>query len=79
MAVEISPSSTRREEHGVIRGRIERVADVPASSAGLLRTHPGPVGQRIREGVVQLVPMVFDLKSGIVRDAASDARPEISV
>lgn len=48
-------------------------------TAGLLRTHPGPVGQRIREGVVQLVPMVFDLKSGIVRDAASDARPEISV
>ena len=38
MAVEISPSSTRREEHGVILGRIERVADVPASSAGLLRT-----------------------------------------
>lgn len=38
MAVEISPSSTRREEHGVVRGRIERVADVPSSSAGLLRT-----------------------------------------
>jgi len=38
MQVEISPASTRREEHGVVRGRIARVADVPASSAGLLRT-----------------------------------------
>jgi HlyD family secretion protein len=38
MAVAVSPSSTRREEHGVLQGRILRVADVPASSAGLLRT-----------------------------------------
>jgi len=38
MRAEISPSSTRREEHGVVLGRIRRVADVPSSSAGLLRT-----------------------------------------
>jgi HlyD family secretion protein len=38
MRVEISPSSTRREEHGFVFGRVTRVADAPASSAGLLRT-----------------------------------------
>lgn len=38
MTVEISPSSTRREEHGFVFGRVRRVADTPASSAGLLRT-----------------------------------------
>jgi HlyD family secretion protein len=38
MAVEVSPSSTRREEHGFVHGRITRVAETPASSAGLLRT-----------------------------------------
>jgi len=38
MMVEVSPASTRREEHGVVIGRIERVADAPSSSAGLLRT-----------------------------------------
>ncbi|MES2562728.1 MAG: flagellar filament capping protein FliD, partial [Pseudomonadota bacterium] len=36
--VEVSPSSTRREEHGFVHGRVIRVAHVPASSAGLLRT-----------------------------------------
>lgn len=38
LRVEVSPSSTRREEHGFVYGRIVRVAHVPASSAGLLRT-----------------------------------------
>ena len=38
LMVEVSPSSTRREEHGFAFGRIVRVADAPASSAGLLRT-----------------------------------------
>jgi len=38
LAVEVSPSSTRREEHGFVHGRITRVAQAPASSAGLLRT-----------------------------------------
>ncbi|MBU8545308.1 MULTISPECIES: NHLP bacteriocin system secretion protein [Roseomonadaceae] len=38
LRVEVSPSSTRREEHGFVYGRVLRVAHVPASSAGLLRT-----------------------------------------
>lgn len=38
MQVEVSPSSTRREEHGFLNGRIIRVAQTPSSSAGLLRT-----------------------------------------
>jgi HlyD family secretion protein len=37
MLVRISPSSTRREEHGFALGRLVRVAHVPSSSAGLLR------------------------------------------
>jgi HlyD family secretion protein len=38
LAVEVSPSSTRREEDGFVYGRVTRVSHVPASSAGLLRT-----------------------------------------
>ncbi|MBP0494154.1 NHLP bacteriocin system secretion protein [Roseomonas indoligenes] len=38
LEVEVSPSSTRREEDGFIHGRITRVAHAPSSSAGLLRT-----------------------------------------
>lgn len=37
MPVEISPATTRREEHGFIRGTVTHVSDVPASSAGMLR------------------------------------------
>ncbi|MDF2096112.1 NHLP bacteriocin system secretion protein [Aquibaculum arenosum] len=37
MEVEISPSTTTREEHGFIRGTVTHVSDVPASSAGMLR------------------------------------------
>jgi HlyD family secretion protein len=38
LPVEVSPSSTRREEDGFVHGRVVRVSHVPASSAGLLRT-----------------------------------------
>lgn len=37
LAVEVSPSSTRREEDGFVHGRVIRVSHIPASSAGLLR------------------------------------------
>ncbi|WP_298640376.1 NHLP bacteriocin system secretion protein [uncultured Tistrella sp.] len=36
--VEISPATTRREEHGFLRGHVVHVSDVPASSAGMLKT-----------------------------------------
>lgn len=38
LAVQISPSSTQREEDGFVHGRVTRVSHIPASSAGLLRT-----------------------------------------
>ncbi|MEN2976336.1 NHLP bacteriocin system secretion protein (plasmid) [Tistrella bauzanensis] len=38
MPVEISPTTTRREEHGFLRGHVLHVSDVPASSAGMLKT-----------------------------------------
>ena len=37
MAAEVSPSTSRREEEGYMRGRVTRVADVPASSASMAR------------------------------------------
>lgn len=37
MPAEVSPSTSRREEDGYLRGRVVRVADVPASSASMAR------------------------------------------
>ena len=37
MPAEVSPSTSRREEEGFMRGRVVRVADVPASSASMAR------------------------------------------
>jgi HlyD family secretion protein len=38
MAVELSPATAPQQEYGYLRGRVLRVADTPASSAGMLRT-----------------------------------------
>jgi HlyD family secretion protein len=38
MVAEVSPSTTRREEHGFLRGQVDWVADTAASSAGMGRT-----------------------------------------
>jgi HlyD family secretion protein len=37
MAVQISPSTVKREEYGYLRGRIVFVADYPATTAALMR------------------------------------------
>lgn len=37
MAVEVSPATTRREEHGFVIGHVAQVSEVPASSAGMMR------------------------------------------
>lgn len=37
MDAEVTPSTTRREEEGYMRGKVTRVADVPASSASMSR------------------------------------------
>ncbi|CAO3436197.1 NHLP bacteriocin system secretion protein [Azospirillum doebereinerae] len=38
MEADVSPAPVRKEEHGHLVGRVDRVADTPASSAGMLRT-----------------------------------------
>jgi len=38
MSVELSPATAPQQEYGYLRGRVVRVADTPASSAGMLRT-----------------------------------------
>ncbi|MCM8738000.1 NHLP bacteriocin system secretion protein [Azospirillum sp. A1-3] len=38
MEADVSPASVRKEEHGHLIGRVDRVADTPASSVGMLRT-----------------------------------------
>ncbi|RTR22527.1 NHLP bacteriocin system secretion protein [Azospirillum griseum] len=38
MAVEVSPATTRREEHGFLLGRVISVGEMPASSDGMMRT-----------------------------------------
>ncbi len=38
MAVDLSPATAPSQEYGYLRGRVLRVADTPASSAGMLRT-----------------------------------------
>jgi len=37
MAVQVSPSTVKREEYGFILGRVSRVASVPATSEGMMR------------------------------------------
>lgn len=38
MPVDLSPATAPSQEYGYLRGRVVRVADTPASSAGMLRT-----------------------------------------
>lgn len=38
MTVDLSPATAPSQEYGFLRGRVLRVADTPASSAGMLRT-----------------------------------------
>lgn len=38
MPVDLSPATAPSQEYGFLRGRVVRVADTPASSAGMLRT-----------------------------------------
>ncbi|MGK7867233.1 NHLP bacteriocin system secretion protein [Falsiroseomonas sp. E2-1-a20] len=68
LRVEVSPSSTRREEHGFVHGRIIRVAHVPASSAGLLRTLQND--QLVRSFTTDL-GTPFEVEVALDRDAAT--------
>lgn len=69
MVVEVSPSSTRREEHGFIHGRVTRVAEVPASSAGLLRTLQND--QLVQSFTTALGGTPFEVEVALQRDPAT--------
>jgi HlyD family secretion protein len=58
MEVEISPSTTLREEDGFIRGVVTHVSDVPSSSAGLLRTLQN---DRLVQNFVQTLVAPFEV------------------
>ena len=38
MAVEVTPATVQREEHGFVLGRVRRIAEFPSSTAGMTRT-----------------------------------------
>ncbi len=69
MRVEISPSSTRREEHGFVHGRVTRVADAPASSAGLLRTLQND--QLVRSFTTAFAGTPFEVEVALEADPAT--------
>lgn len=69
MRVEVSPSSTRREEHGFIHGRVTRVADTPASSAGLLRTLQND--GLVRSFTTAFAGTPFEVEVALERDPAT--------
>jgi HlyD family secretion protein len=51
MAAEISPTGTRREEYGFIRGRVTFVADYPTTEAALMRIFEnGPLARALAGG-----------------------------
>jgi HlyD family secretion protein len=68
MGVTISPASTRREEHGVVHGRVIRVADTPASSAGMTRTLQND--QLVRNFTTQL-GTPYEVEVALERDPAT--------
>ncbi|WP_426954641.1 NHLP bacteriocin system secretion protein [Muricoccus radiodurans] len=68
LPVEVSPSSTRREEHGFVHGRITRVAHAPSSSAGLTRTLQND--QLVRNFTAEL-GAPFEVEVALDRDPAT--------
>lgn len=67
MAAEISPSTTRREENGFLRGRVAWVADSASSSAGLLRTLQN---DQLVQGFVQSLGTPFEVRLELLADPA---------
>jgi HlyD family secretion protein len=71
MSVEVSPSTTRREEHGFIRGTVTAVSDVPASSAGMLRTLQN---DRLVQTFIQSMGAPFEVTIALQTDAEDPNR-----
>ncbi len=68
MGVTVSPASTRREEHGVVRGRVLRVADTPASSAGMTRTLQN---DQLVRNFTELLGTPYEVEVALERDPAT--------
>ncbi len=72
MPVEISPSTTRREEHGFLRGRVTDVGEVPASSDGMMRTLQN---DRLVQTFVAELGTPFAVTVALATDSATPAQP----
>ncbi|NPD14918.1 NHLP bacteriocin system secretion protein [Xinfangfangia sp. D13-10-4-6] len=67
MPVEISPASAAREEQGFLRGRVTRVSETPASSAGMMRRLQN---DRLLESFMQQIDTPFEVEIALMTDAA---------
>ena len=65
--MEVSPSTTRREEDGFLRGRVEWVADSAASTAGLLRTLQN---DQLAQGFTKSLGTPFEVRIRLLADPA---------
>lgn len=72
MPVEVSPSTTRREEHGFLRGRVTDVGEIPASSDGMMRTLQN---DRLVQSFVTELGTPFAVSVALDTDPAAPARP----
>lgn len=72
MPVEISPATTRREEHGFLRGRVTEVGEMPASSDGMMRTLQN---DRLVQNFVAELGTPFAVSVALDTDPAAPARP----
>ncbi|GAB4170694.1 MAG: hypothetical protein OHK0024_06760 [Thalassobaculales bacterium] len=72
MPVEVSPSTTRREEHGFLRGRVTDVGEVPASSEGMTRTLQN---DRLVQTFIAELGTPFAVTVALDTDPAEPARP----
>jgi HlyD family secretion protein len=72
MPVEISPATTRREEHGFMLGRVIHVSEQPASSAGMLRTLQN---DRLVQTFLGKLGAPFEVTIGLQTDPANGDAP----
>lgn len=72
MPVEVSPSTTRREQDGFIRGRVLHVAEIPATSAGMMRTLQN---DRLVQAFVESLSTPFEIGVALEADPSDPARP----
>lgn len=75
MAVEVSPSTSRKEEDGTLIGRVVRVSDAPASSAGMIRRLQN---DQLVQSFTQSFGLPFEVEVALQEDPAAPGRPRWS-